>query len=171
MKLAGIVFVGCGVLAILFPLVAGVAVEVFYGTILAFAGAAAFGQAWRSPGSENRTGHFLLALIFIATGVLLFAAPMAGLAAFTLLIAIAFFVQGIAQLAFGLGGQPKGNRTWVVASGLLGIAAGAMIFMQWPSTASWVVGLLAGFNLIMVGIAILTARATPGHTPDAVTKQ
>lgn len=164
MKIAGIVFVISGILAIMFPFVAGVALDMVYGIILAIAGATAFFQTWSSPAADHRTSHFLLALIFLAVGLLLCAAPIIGLAAFTLMIAIAFILQGLAQLAFVFGGRVAINRVWIIASGVLGLFAGVMILMQWPSSAVRVVGLLVGINLMLIGIALLTTRVdVQGH--------
>jgi len=166
MKVTGFVFVICGVLSILFPLIAGIALEFFYGAILTVVGAAAFVHAAKQPSRENRLTHYLLALVFVACGLLLLLSPLTGLMAFTLLIAITFITQGIAQLIFGLRNRSASNHIWVTLSGILGLSAGVMIIIQWPSSANWVIGMLAGINLMMVGTAILTA---PSHTElDAI---
>jgi uncharacterized membrane protein HdeD (DUF308 family) len=158
MKLTGVVFLIGGVLAILFPFLAGIAVELFLGAVLAIAGLAHFVGTWRLHGAKSRFWHLILALIYLAGGVMLLAAPAIGIAAFTLLIALTFILQGVTQLFLVLGGHVPFYRGWVTASGVLGLLVGILLIAQWPSSALWAVGFLAGVNLIFLGVALLTTR-------------
>src|SRR5208337_4597240 len=57
---------------------------------------------------------------------------------------------------------------WVFLSGLVDLVLGGLIVSGWPGTSTWVIGLLVGINLFMVGIAlIMTAFASRDVTPVA----
>lgn len=158
MKIAGIVFIIAGLLAIFFPLMAGLTVELFFGVLVMFAGGAQLADALRMRGIENRIGHFFLAAIFIVSGLLLLIAPLVGVAAFTLLIAIAFIAQGIVQVYYWSRNSVMRNRIWTLVSGFLGLLAGGLILTQWPSGALWIVGFLVGINLFFLGVNCLTTQ-------------
>jgi uncharacterized membrane protein HdeD (DUF308 family) len=157
-RVAGIFFVFAGLLAAFFPLAAGVTIELFFGALLAAAGAVHLVEILRLRPARGRPGHLLIGLAYLVGGALLLAAPMIGVAAVTLLIAGSFIVQGAAQLFFGLGGPLPGGKALMIASGVAGIFVGVLILAQWPSSAMWLVGLLAGINMFVLGLALLRTR-------------
>ncbi|CAN0478191.1 unnamed protein product, partial [Scytosiphon promiscuus] len=98
MKIAGIVFVILGALAILFPYVAGLSYNFILAYLIIFAGAAHLWWAWR-PSLEGRTQHLLLGLLFLAGGISLLVFPWIGLISFTSILGVSFLIQGRVQLA------------------------------------------------------------------------
>ena len=54
---------------------------------------------------------------------------------------------------------------WSLASGIIDLVLGAMIWQEWPASALWVIGVFLGINLIFRGINWiglgLTLRAIP----------
>ena len=44
---------------------------------------------------------------------------------------------------------------WLLFSGLLGIAVGLLIWLGWPSSATWALGLLVGIELIFAGWSLM----------------
>ena len=59
----------------------------------------------------------------------------------------------------------------MLLSGLVAIAAGAMIALQLPYSADWAIGLLVGINLLSTGISFivpaLAGRKSPGPAVPA----
>jgi uncharacterized membrane protein HdeD (DUF308 family) len=51
--------------------------------------------------------------------------------------------------------RPHEGWGWLVLSGLIAVAAGALITLGLPSSAAWALGLLAGINLISTGWGFL----------------
>ena len=88
--------------------------------------------------------------------------PLLGIAAFTLVLAAFFFAQGITQIFASLSHRRVlRSWGWVFLSGLVDLVLGGLIVSGWPGTSTWVIGLLVGINLFMVGIAlIMTAFAS-----------
>ena len=76
----------------------------------------------------------------------------------------------------GLRLRPASGWGWMLASGVIGIIAGALVWTGWPITALWVVGLIFGIKLLSTGVALVmvamgsrkAARdaTSPGTTPD-----
>jgi uncharacterized membrane protein HdeD (DUF308 family) len=77
-------------------------------------------------------GHLLLALIDVAAGVIAVAWPGVTALVLVLVVAVWAFTGGFAEIfaAFG-SGEPAGTRTWLILSGLVSIAFGA-VFVSRP---------------------------------------
>jgi uncharacterized membrane protein HdeD (DUF308 family) len=41
---------------------------------------------------------------------------------------------------------------WPLVSGIIDVILGVMIWMEWPASALWVIGLFVGINLIFRGL-------------------
>src|SRR5262249_15004253 len=57
---------------------------------------------------------------------------------------------------------------WVLVSGLVAIAAGALIALQLPNSATWVLGVRVGSKMIFAGWSFI-ALALGGYRSDAPT--
>ncbi|WP_217353093.1 HdeD family acid-resistance protein [Haloprofundus sp. MHR1] len=144
-----------GVVAILAPFVTGVALSMLLGALLVV-GAALRGI--HAFGAESWAGALLqgaLAILYTVAGVALIANPVYGLVSLTILLIAYFLVDGLLEVAMGLRLRPEANWGWVVASGVLGLIVAALLFVGFPSTALWAVGLLFGVNLLASGVSMV----------------
>ncbi|MBA2408318.1 MAG: DUF308 domain-containing protein [Gammaproteobacteria bacterium] len=159
----GVVFLLLGVLAILFPFIASVALEIYLGALLVVGGIATGIRAIAAKGVPYRSSSIVLAALTIITGLLLLIFVPGGLLALTLTLATFFIVQGIFEIARGVQSKGQRGRGWLIVSGLAGLIVGLLLWLGLPSTALWAVGTLTGINLIFTGIALLalTAVRTP----------
>ncbi len=154
MIVGGIIAV-MGVVAILAPFVTGVALSMLLGALLVV-GAALRGI--HAFGAESWAGALLqgaLAILYTVAGVALIANPVYGLVSLTILLIAYFLVDGLLEVAMGLRLRPEANWGWVVASGVLGLVVAALLFVGFPSTALWAVGLLFGVNLLASGVSMV----------------
>jgi len=56
---------------------------------------------------------------------------------------------------------------WSVASGLVSVALGVMLAMQWPASSTWFIGFAVGLDLFLYGWALLMfAAAVRKLTPS-----
>lgn len=151
-KTTGLIFIISGLLAVIFPHIAGLAIEVIYGFLIAGIGLFYLITVMQSKFLPGRIGQAALAVMFLIAGLLMIFMPMKGLMAFTLIIAWLFIMQGVVQTvsAFSL----DANRVWTFLSAAISIAAGTLILTEWPTSANWLVGLLIGINLIVTGLVI-----------------
>lgn len=111
--------------------------------------------------TRNYSRHFVLnivagALLFL-TGVFLFMAPMFNLILITSAIGVYFILESIASIAFAV--QNKNNLYfwWLeILVGIMQFLLGLIIILGLPSTALWVVGILAGINFLIAGVVFIS---------------
>ncbi len=161
----GLVFLLLGILAILFPFIASVALEIYLGVLLLVGGIATGIRAIVAKGISHRGSSIVLAVLTIIASLLLLIFVPAGLLALTLVLAAFFLVQGIFEITHGVQAKGQKGRGWLIASGIAGVIVGVLLWLGLPSTAVWAVGTLAGINFIFTSIALL-AIAT-ARKPDA----
>jgi uncharacterized membrane protein HdeD (DUF308 family) len=156
--LQGSVMVILGVLAVAAPAVATFAVDVFFGWLLLFSGV--FGLVVMFSSNSMSAFFWTLgtALLSTAAGALLIWQPIEGAISLTILLTIFFIIEGLIQIASSIGYRDViRNWGWMLASGIADLALAAIIIIGWPVSASWVLGLLVGVNLMTTGVAVISA--------------
>jgi uncharacterized membrane protein HdeD (DUF308 family) len=146
-----------GVLAILIPPVAGLAVTVVFGWLLIFAGVLQLGFAWRGDGAAAVLGEVALAVLYGAMGFYMLAHPVAGLASLTFAIAFYLVLKGVVEGAMAFKFWQQEGSGWLLFDGILDVAISAMIAAGWPASTAWAVGVLVGVALFCSGISRLMA--------------
>ena len=163
----GVLLVVAGVLALVYPFIASVAVVFLLGWILIASGVL---QGIGLVGASNVPHYWLQlisAVLAILIGVLLLRSPDSGLLIMTVLLIVYFMVEGIAKVIFALTIRPFPNWGWVLGSGLVGILLALVLWANMPLTADWVLGLMLGILLVCEGAA-LTYLAWHVRTAPAV---
>ena len=84
-------------------------------------------------------------------GISLVTQPGAGLATITLFLAVWFFVDGIFAIFAGFSWRPQQGWGFMIFNGVVSIILGAMIYRQFPVSATWLVGVLVGIRLLLAG--------------------
>jgi uncharacterized membrane protein HdeD (DUF308 family) len=154
----GIIMIVLGFLAVARPIIATLAVEIFAGWLFLVGGVvglAGIFTAWKTPGF---VWGLIRAVMAILIGILLLWRPLAGVLTLTLLLAAFFAAQGITQIIAALIQRAAlpGSWGWVLVSGVIDLILAAIIISGWPGTATWVLGLMVGINLLMSGVALVT---------------
>jgi uncharacterized membrane protein HdeD (DUF308 family) len=147
----GGIMVAAGVLALLFPLLAGTGLVILLGWLLILSGIV---QAASLIGS-TQVPYFWLQLVTVAleliVGFLLVSNPEAGVVAVTFLMLVLFLVGGMARVVFALMLRPMTDWGWMLAGGIVSIACAVILIGSLPEAAAWVLGLLLGIHLIATG--------------------
>jgi uncharacterized membrane protein HdeD (DUF308 family) len=148
----GIATILLGAYCIYAEVAATFASVVVIGAVLMISGIAQIVAAFMS----RTAGHILLLLLIgvldIFVGLVLFQHPGFGAVVLTLFLAVLFVFGGIYRFVASLWLQFP-NYGWVAFSGLVSIALGVLLWMQWPISALWFIGLAVGINLIIAGAA------------------
>lgn len=151
----GVCLIILGIVAIVFPFATTIAVKTFLGWIFLIGG---FVQVFHAFSTQRWSAFFLDllvgALYLVAGGWLAFF-PLTGIVTLTLFLAAMFIAQGVLEFVMGFRLRPQEGWGWVLVSGLIAFAVGALIFAQLPSSAVWAIGLLVGINMISSGWAYL----------------
>lgn len=150
----GVLLVIAGILAIIYPVISSAAVVVLLGWLLIASGVV---QGLSLIGARH-VPHFWLQLISVILAVLIgflfLRDPAQGMMTLALLLIIFFIMEGISKIVFALTIRPFPNWGFVLASGLVGILLGLILWASLPVTAEWLIGVLLGINLISIGAAI-----------------
>ncbi len=160
LTLGGIVLVVLGVLAIAVPAVAGEMVVMVLGIMLLLAGVIQIVSGLRSEGWTRKLPPLILGVITSFCGLGLLGQPWIGMVSITLLLAIFFVVEGIWKIVTAFSYRPASGWLAFFASGIVTLVLGGLIWIQWPSSALWVIGLLVGINMLITGISMLVVATT-----------
>jgi uncharacterized membrane protein HdeD (DUF308 family) len=159
----GIALLIGGLILIAAPLASSVAITLLIAAVLFIGGLIQIYQAIRGKGSGSHFWSLITGVIAVIGGIVIYANPLAGTFALTLVIAAVFIAQGISQLLLGFKLKPHQGWVWIALAGAVSLVAGIMIWMELPSSAAWALGLLAGISVMFNGwsyIAIaLAAKA------------
>jgi uncharacterized membrane protein HdeD (DUF308 family) len=148
----GIVAIILGVAAILIPNISTLVAETWLALILVSVGASnTFYAAKKRP--EAFAWQVFLGLLYIGTGILLFAYPLNGVLTLTLLLGSFFLTEGVFEsvLAFKL--RPQKNWGWVLGNGIITLILGLLVWFEWPQDAPWAIGTLVGISILSTGVS------------------
>lgn len=147
----GVLMLLMGIAAIVFPFTATMAVTAGLGIVLAISGVAQLAHAF---GVRRLRGFFfflLSALISLMAGILLLMFPVSGMLSLTLVVGSFLLAGGILKIFLALRIRPGVSWFWLLFAGGLAVLLGALILVQWPTIASWVLGLMVGVDLLFSG--------------------
>ena len=161
----GIVLIAFGVAAVLTPAVAGSALVIVIGFILLIAGIVPIVRELKAEASMEKAVGLTLGIITALTGIAVIGHPLFGLAFLTLLLVIYFVVEGVSKIAVSFRYKPATGWKWLLASGVLSLVLGLLIWRQWPVSGMWAVGMLVGVNLLGTGLALVTLASTLNKSP------
>jgi uncharacterized membrane protein HdeD (DUF308 family) len=157
----GVMLVMLGLIATAAPLAAGLAVELVVGIMVLCRGSMQlyYGikvRHWGHRfGSYMGLGSILMSFISVACGVVLLVNPVAGLSSLTLLLAVYLVLSGGFDLLHALELRSVEGWMMVMVNGLLGIALGFMIWLQWPLSGEWAIGVIFGISLLLNGLSLV----------------
>ena len=115
----------------------------------------------RTQVTKMRWALGLNGVLSIAVGVVILVWPGISLEALTIVFGAYAFATGVVQLAAVLGGSHRDERAWLVVSGLLGIAVGAIVLI-WPSISALALLYVIGAYAVALGlIAVYGAFRLP----------
>ena len=152
----GILMIVIGILALIEPFTAAVAITVFLGFILLIYGIfhVIYAFVTRKQGAVWFVLQFLLGTLYLIVGDVLLMNPLAGLLTLTVIAGILIFIDGVIQVINAFNIKPIRGWSWVLFSGILGIILGILIWSNWPVSSEWALGILVGVDLIKNGLAV-----------------
>ena len=154
----GVLMILLGLFAMAAPGIATLAVELMVGWLLLIGGIFGLIAVFQAGRSESGFWwNLFTSIVFILAGLSLLMRPLAGVITLTIILAAYLLAGGIMRifLALGYRSELPSAWGWVLFSGLVDIVLGLIIISGMPGTAVWVIGLLVGINLFMMGVAIL----------------
>ena len=117
-------------------------------------------ESFSSPDWKGKLLNLGLAVLYIAAGVITIVNPVAAAVWFTLFLAIFLAMIGILRIimAFQIKSRTRA-WAWVAFGGTLNIILGVLVYMGWPQTGLWGIGMFISIELIIHGFnAIVLSR-------------
>ena len=152
----GVIMIFLGALAVIWPQISTVAVEVYVGWLFLLSGIVGLVTMFLAPNIPAFLWSLLTAALSLIVGVLLLWHPVQGVVSLTLVLIAFFIVEGLFQIAAAIRYRDAlpDSWGWMVMSGIADLLLAAIIISGWPGTASWAIGLIVGVNLFTSGLAI-----------------
>ncbi len=149
----GILALVFGTLGFFQPLAYSIGVAVFFGAMLLVAGGSGLVMAWRIDGWKGKAGAVLMALFSVVAGALMLFNPVLAAESLTLVVAAYLVAMGAVKTWLGLTHREAKGWGLIVLSGLTSLLLGLVLFLGWPGSGLWALGLFLSIELIFDGWA------------------
>lgn len=169
----GVLLVIFGFIAIGTPFLAAVAVSVVVSWLIVLAGIVHVVLAFHAHGAGSVIWKLLVGIAYLVFGGYMLVHPLLSVASLTLALAALFLIEGILNIVLYFKMRPLHGSGWVLVDGIVTLVLGALIYMQWPFSAAWAIGILVGVSMMISGftrIALTSAVRRATVPPAAVTK-
>jgi uncharacterized membrane protein HdeD (DUF308 family) len=158
--IAGALALLAGMIALVFPLPASLAVTVFVGASFLVSGAFGLFGAFSDSSLPQRGWIALFAALQLVLGVWILANPLAGLISLTLMAGALFLISGIGRIVLGFRMQGTGAFWLLVLTGLLSLGLGIYALFFPLASSPVLLGTLLAVELISVGAALIALGLT-----------
>jgi len=164
-----IVMIVIGLLAIALPFAGSLAGEILVSCLLLASGVAHLVVAFSCRRMASFIVKLCVGIVYLVGGGAMLLFPISGLISLTLFVGALFFMEGIMEIVAYFVLRPLARAVWLVFDGILSIVLGVFVCASWPSSASWVIGLLIGVNLLISGsvrLALYAALGDGSHSSE-----
>lgn len=160
----GIISAVIGLLVIFFPHPTLFLIAMLFAIQLIAVGVFRFVTAFTTPERSGwlRALSAVVAVLAFIVGIYLFRRPLLSLLVLAVLLGIFWIVHGVIDLFGAIGDSSLPGRGWVAFSGVMGIAAGALV-LAFPGMSVLILTLVLGIWLVVYGV-ILGVRAFRVHS-------
>src|SRR5271156_590115 len=163
----GILLIVFGMVAVGTPFLAALAVNVAIAWLIALAGVVHLMLAFRAHGAGSMIWKLLVGIAYVFFGGYLILHPVLGVASLTLILASLFLIEGILDIILFFKMRSVGGSSWVLVDGIITLLLGLMIYLQWPSSTAWAIGILVGVSMIISGVTrVMLSFAVRKATPE-----
>lgn len=147
----GVLFVALGGIGLNMVLGVTLASIFFLGVLFIIAGFAQLIDVFQCQEWKEAISHACVAILYIVAGRLVVHDPILASSIITALIASILIIIGIMRLMMAFVLRHGKTWGWMALAGLMSLVLGILIFMQWPMSALWVIGLFITIELMFNG--------------------
>ena len=153
----GIVLLVLGLVAIVIPPLATLAVEILFGWLFLISGVLGLITTFWLRQAPGFWWSLVSAVLAIGAGIVLLAWPLSGVLSLTLILIVFFVVEGVASIMFALEHKRELSGRWgfMLLSGIVDLILAGIILAGLPGTAAWALGILVGINMVFGGSAMI----------------
>jgi len=162
--LQGILMLLLGLLAVALPNISTFEIEQLVGWLFILGGLIRTASLIRKHHLPAFWWSLSSSVIAMVLGVFLVRSPMQGVSTLAIVMTILFVIEGVATVFVALEFRPYlRNWLWTLFGGVVTLMLAGLIWEGWPNTATWVIGLYVGINMIFLGTSLIfTAVAARG---------
>jgi uncharacterized membrane protein HdeD (DUF308 family) len=160
----GVVLIILGIAALAAAALTTLISVLFLGWLLVIGGLVQVVHAFWARPWGGVFAHLVAGALSLVVGLLFLTRPTLAELALTLLVAVLLVVGGLFRVNIALLWRfPAWG--WVVYDGVLSLVLGFVIWIAWPQSALWVIGMLVGIDLLFKGWSCLmfALAARPPH--------
>jgi uncharacterized membrane protein HdeD (DUF308 family) len=140
-----------GTAAIVSPLYGTTAGARIFAWLMFFGGIATAVHAFSARGWSGVIFQVIIAIVYIAGGIWLLSQPLSGALPLTLVLIWVMLIHGLFTVLESLQIRPAEGWGWMLVSGGASVLLAIMLWMKFPSSALWAIGLLFGLSLVING--------------------
>jgi uncharacterized membrane protein HdeD (DUF308 family) len=149
------------------------ATAIFIGALLIVGGVLQLLEAIKCRGWKSIFWHVLIALLYVAAGLVTALHPMLAAVSLTLVLAAILIAVGVFRIVIAFQVKPAKGWYWPLISGVVSLALGGLIVAGWPQSSLWIIGLFVAVELIFNGwsyvFIALAARSSAKASDTAQT--
>ena len=153
----GAILLVLGLVAVMVPMVATVAVGIIVGWLILVSGIVGLVTTFYMRRAPGFWWSLFSALIGTAAGVVLLLWPLNGALSLTLILTVFLAFEGVVSIMYAFDHRRELSGRWgmMLLSGIVDLILAGFIFSGLPGTAAWAIGLLVGINLVFGGSAVV----------------
>ena len=158
-KLSAVLMVVLGIAAVVLPGVAGLTISVLFGATVFLAGVAYALIAFSARGTGAFVWRLMVSAVFTIAGAGILIHPGIALVTITLVVAVTFFLEGIAEFASYVSLRDLRGSGLLLLNAVTSVLLAFLIWRNWPLSSAWAIGVLIGVNLISSGLTRLMSAS------------
>jgi uncharacterized membrane protein HdeD (DUF308 family) len=147
----GVLLIVLGTVGLWMSFAMTLATVIMFGALLMVGGVFQLLNAFQIKSWKSVLWHVLIALLYIAAGIVIFTDPVFASLSLTIALAWILIAVGLLRILMALQLRPASGWVWPLVSGVISILLGAMILAQWPTSGFWVIGLFVAIEMIVNG--------------------
>src|SRR3974390_303161 len=144
---------------VIYPFATAMITTVLLGWILVLVGIAQFVFALHTHTVGNFFLKVLLGILYAVAGIALAFLPIEGVIVLTGVLGTLLLIQAgmLTVTAFQM--KPLDGWGWFLADAIASLLLGILIFVKWPNSSMWAIGMLVGVAVLVGGISRIMLAA------------
>jgi uncharacterized membrane protein HdeD (DUF308 family) len=153
----GVVLVVLGLVALILPPLASIAVAILFGWVLFAGGVVGLITTLTGRHAPGFWWAILSSLVAIVAGVLLFGWPAGGVLSLTVILTAFLAADGVLTIMLSLEYRRAlhGRWMWLLVNGVIDLFLAAIIFVGLPASAAWAIGIIIGVDMLFGGSSLI----------------
>jgi len=140
-----------------------------FGLFITIVGIMSLVESFSAPEWKGKLLGLLLSILYVVFGAIMMVNPFESAIMLTLFVAGFLVTTGILRIIMGFKIKDEIKQWgWAVFSGILNIIMGIMIFMDWPYSGTWVIGLFVSIELVMQGVNSIVLSQSIKQTQEDI---